>query len=291
MLRAALDLGLHAELLQLGARVGRDLLDQRLPLVAACVDEVGDLAVRAGVQGLEGEVLELPLDLLHAEAVRERGVDLERLGRDAPLLRFGEDPERAHVVQAVGELDEQHADVARHRDDHLADVLGLLVLPRAEVESLELREPVDDARHLGSEALLDVVDGRRRVLDRVVQQRRLERRRVESQVGEDARHRDRMRDEVLARTPSLPLVRGLGEREGARDLARIGLGVVRADLLQHRVDRGTAGRLAAPQSGPRQPAAAARGRLFSLELFPAVHERLLPLRKCKGRTRVREAAQ
>ena len=38
--------------------------------------------------------------------------------------------ERPHVVRAVGELDQDDADVARHREDHLAEVLGLLLLAR-----------------------------------------------------------------------------------------------------------------------------------------------------------------
>ena len=187
VLRATLHLCLHTQLLELGSRLARDLLDQGGALAAPCVDEAHDLAVGAGVQGLEGQVLELPLDLLHAEAMRERRVDLERLGGDAPLLRLGEHTQRAHVVEAVGELDEQHADVAGHRDDHLANVLGLLLLAGVELETVELRESVDDTRHLGAELLLDVVERDLGVFDGVVQQRRLERRRVEPQVGEDAR--------------------------------------------------------------------------------------------------------
>jgi hypothetical protein len=32
-------------------------------------------------------------------------------------------------VQPVGELDDEHPDVTRHRDDHLADRLGLAASP------------------------------------------------------------------------------------------------------------------------------------------------------------------
>jgi hypothetical protein len=39
------------------------------------------------------------------------------------LLPQGGD--RAHVVEPVGELDEDHPQVAGHRDDHLAVVLDL----------------------------------------------------------------------------------------------------------------------------------------------------------------------
>jgi hypothetical protein len=127
------------------------------------------------VQGLEGEVLELPLDLEDPQAMRERRVDLERLGRLRLLLRPGEDPERSHVVQSVGQLDDQHPDVARHRHDHLADVLGLLLLARAVLDLVELRHPVHESGHLVAELSLDDLQAHVGVLDDVVEERRDER--------------------------------------------------------------------------------------------------------------------
>ena len=162
VLRAALDVRLHAELLQLRAERGLHLLEELLPFAAARLHEVGDLAVRARVQRLERQVLELPLQLLDTEAVGERGVDLERLVRVLRPARLGERRERAHVVQAVGELHEQDADVARHRDDHLADVLRLGELAAAELQLVQLGEPVDDPRDLVAELLLDVAEARSR---------------------------------------------------------------------------------------------------------------------------------
>ena len=117
--------------------------------------------------------------------------------------------ERAHVVQAVGELDQQDADVAGHRDDHLADVLGLLLLAAVELDRVELGEAVDDARDLGAELVLELLERDLRVLDRVVQQRGHERRRVQVQVREHVRHGERVLDEVLARDALLALVRAL----------------------------------------------------------------------------------
>src|SRR5256885_1059801 len=80
------------------------------------------------LQVAEGEVLELDLDPLDAEPVGERRVDVESLLRDA-VLRLGLHVlEGPHVVGPVGELDEDDANVLRHRDQHLAEVLGLLLL-------------------------------------------------------------------------------------------------------------------------------------------------------------------
>ena len=87
-----------------------------------------DLGVLARVKGGEGQVLELPADGLDAQAVGQRGVDLQGLLGLLDLLLLAQIAERAHVVQAVGQLDEDHPDVLGHGDDHLADVLRLLLL-------------------------------------------------------------------------------------------------------------------------------------------------------------------
>ncbi|RYE89290.1 MAG: bifunctional (p)ppGpp synthetase/guanosine-3',5'-bis(diphosphate) 3'-pyrophosphohydrolase, partial [Myxococcales bacterium] len=51
--------------------------------------------------------------------------------------------EGPHVVEAVAELDQEHADVARHGHDHLAEVLGLAVGLRDELDLGELGDPID----------------------------------------------------------------------------------------------------------------------------------------------------
>jgi hypothetical protein len=66
-----------------GLEVGLDAVDdlgelgvaRRAPLG----DQADDLVVALGVERREGEVLELPLERVHAEPVRQRREDLERL--------------------------------------------------------------------------------------------------------------------------------------------------------------------------------------------------------------------
>ena len=50
--------------------------------------------------------------------------------------------ERAHVVNAVGELDENHAHVLPHRQQHLAKVFRLFFLPAAEIRPAEFGNAV-----------------------------------------------------------------------------------------------------------------------------------------------------
>ena len=79
--------------------------------------------------------------------------------------------QRAHVVQAVGELDQQHAHVVGDGEQELAEVLGLLGLLRDEVELLDLGQAVDERADLVAEQLVDLLARRLGVLDRVVQHR------------------------------------------------------------------------------------------------------------------------
>ena len=197
--------------------------DVALALLALLRDEALDLLVLARMQRRERQVLELPLDRVDAEAVCDRRVDLQRLARLIELLLLRQRAERAHVVQAIGELDQDDAHVARHRHDHLAVVLGLRLVARGERDLGQLRDAVDEARDLLAEALLDLVERRRRVLDRVVQQRGAERLGVEQHPGADPRDANRVDDELLARAAALVGVVLAGEDERLLDARAVDL--------------------------------------------------------------------
>ena len=74
--------------------------------------------------------------------------------RDPLLLVRRQEAQRAHVVQPVGELDDQHPGVAGHRDDHLADGLGLGGV--AVLDLVQLGHAVDEVGDLGVEVARDV---------------------------------------------------------------------------------------------------------------------------------------
>ena len=206
-----LDLGRPQIALHLVDHAGQELVAGRRPLG----DQPDDLVVDLGVQGREREILELPLDGVHAEAVRQRRVDLQRLPRDPLLLVLTQVAQRAHVVQAVGELDDEDPDVLAHRDDHLADRLGLGGV--AVLDLVELGHAVDELCDLLAEVAGQLLQRVGRVLDRVVQQGRAQRRRRHAELGQDRRHRERMRDVRVAADPLLIAVMVLGDLVGLLD--------------------------------------------------------------------------
>jgi len=166
-----------------------------------------------GVKRREREILELPLQRVDAQTMSQRRVDLQRLARLLHLLLLGHRLDRAHVVQAVGELDQDHPHVGGHRHHHLAVVLRLRLVVGLEGDARQLRHAVDDRRDLLAEALAHLLDRRRRVLDGVVQQRRAQRLCVKAHARADPRHADGMHDEVLARLAPLRGVVLAGEHE------------------------------------------------------------------------------
>jgi hypothetical protein len=114
-------------------------------------------------------------------------------------------------VQAVGELDQHDAHIARHGEQHLAEVLGLRVLGRLEFDAVELGDAVHQLRHRLAEGVGDLVLGDRRVLGYVVQQRRHQRLAIQMPVGQDLGHRKGVRDVRVAGLARLAGVRGLGK--------------------------------------------------------------------------------
>ena len=182
-------------------------------------------------QGAKREVLELVAHALHAHAAGERGIDVERVLGDSGALVLRHELEGAHVVQAVGELDQEHAGVVGDGEQQLAEILGLLGVPGDEVELAELGQAVDQPADLLAEHLVDVLARDRRVLDRVVQHRRHDRRVVDLELGQDRGDLERMGEIGIAGRALLAAMRLHREHIGAIQQILVGARIVAADPL------------------------------------------------------------
>ncbi len=98
-------------------------------------------------------------------------------------------------MQAVGELDQQHADIRRDREQQLAEVLALRGLLGDEVEALELGQAVDQGADLRAEQPADLLQRRLGVLDGVVQDRGHDGGVVEVEIRQDRRDLEGMGEE------------------------------------------------------------------------------------------------
>ena len=98
-----------------------------------------DGAARFRLDLRAGQILQLLAHVLHADASSERRVDLERFLRDAGgrFSSFSMPMQRAHVVQPVDQLHQQHTDVVGHGEHELAEILRLLRARSAKTSSCE----------------------------------------------------------------------------------------------------------------------------------------------------------
>ncbi len=153
------------------AELAPHLLDHVRALAAQIVQASLDGGVGSGSSSLNDRFCSSVLTLVHADAAGQRRVDVHGLARDAlPALLLLDVMQRAHVVQAVGQLHDQHADVAAHCQHQLAEVLRLLGAVRLQLEPCQLGDAVDQAGHCRAEPRLQLRQLQAGVLDRIVQQ-------------------------------------------------------------------------------------------------------------------------
>src|SRR5688572_14836438 len=109
MLGTAVDFGRDARVPEALVQDRENLGDLALALLARAGELIGELVILFRVEIFEGEIFELPLELPDSEAMGERSEDLQGLGGDARAPLGGKPVEGAHVVEAVGELDDHDA--------------------------------------------------------------------------------------------------------------------------------------------------------------------------------------
>jgi hypothetical protein len=102
----------EAIVLEIELQSEADPVDEVAALFGQLLQAARDRGISVRLQHLECQRLHLVHHLVHADPLGERGVDIHRLARDsAALVLIRDMMERAHVVQAVGQLHEKHADV------------------------------------------------------------------------------------------------------------------------------------------------------------------------------------
>ena len=184
-----------------------------------------------GLEIAEGEIFEFAADQAHAEAIGDGGVNIESLAGDALLAVGIEKFERAHIVEAVGELDHDDADVIDHGEQHFADVFGLASFGGEQIETADLGGAFDEAGDVGAEYFGDRGERNFGVFDDVVEQSGAERDDVELHVREEVRNFDGMREERLAGKAGLRFVLLGGEIVGAAEKVEVVAGTIAADFV------------------------------------------------------------
>ena len=80
--------------------------------------------------------------MIYAEAVCNRGINFDRFPRNARLLFAGHCIECLHVVQAVGEFNENNPDVLDHGEHHFTEALSLRFNAAVKTNLIEFADTV-----------------------------------------------------------------------------------------------------------------------------------------------------
>ena len=176
----------------------------------------GDFPERLRLQQLEGQIFEFPLEATDPEPVGQGGINLPGLSGDALLLLPFQRPQRAHVVQTVGQLHEHHPDVAGHRQEHFAQVFCLGLGAIGEVETPQLGDPLHERPHLRAKMLLQLISGEVGVFHHIVEKARGNHRRTGTDIPQKIGHRHGVNDVGVAAGTELTFVELEGEIESGR---------------------------------------------------------------------------
>ncbi len=137
-----------------------------------------DIGIGLGLLVAQPDVLQLGLDAVETQTVRQRNKDEHSLGEDLVPLVLRHMLNGAAVVQAVGQLDEHHAHVVIEGEEDALEVFGLKTL-LGNVRSvglllgiqhvLDLGKAVYQRGNLVSKVVPDVFHGIVRVFHHIVQ--------------------------------------------------------------------------------------------------------------------------
>ena len=240
-LDAAFHLGRYPCFFQFVAQSLFNSRQELLALFAAGLDCVVHLLVGQRIEIAESQIFELAANLSHAQAVGYGPINFQSFLGDFLLAFWRKMFQRSHVVQPVGKLNQDDANVVDHSQHHFAQILSLLFLSRSKVNLADLGDSLNDMRDLLAEFLADVNNRDRRIFDRVVQQSGRDRHRIHLHFREDLRNSERMDQVRLARGAKLPGMIFLGIFVGFAHQFQIIAGAV-----------GTHGAQQFPELGDRQ---------------------------------------
>ena len=264
MLLAAIHLCADAGFRQGGLDGFENLADALATIAARGLDRFRDHREAVRIQVRQAQVLQFPINLIETKTMRDRRMDVEGLARDAPPLRALQRRQRTHVVQSIRQLDQHDAHIARHRQQHLAEILGLRVFLALEFDFVELGNTIHKFGDGGAESCGDMRLGDSGVLDNIMQQCGQKGLHIELPGRANRRHGQRMGDVFLAAGTHLAQMRRLAERERLDDPINIGWLQVGRQAGGERIElRRLGGHLTRPVGDTRRRQAHARLRCFN----------------------------
>ena len=197
------------------------------------VEPVIDLVVNVGAHVFEAQVFQVALHHVQAQAVGQGRVDVHGFLGNALLLVAFLKVERAHVVQAVGQLDHKNPHVVAHGQDHFADVLCLGFFLVFKSDLADLGDAVHNVGYFFAKIFVQLFNGGLGVFHRIVQQPGRDGGLVKTHLSQNAGHSQRVGKVRFARKAGLPRVGGGRKHIRLLDEFQIGIGIAGRNLIEN----------------------------------------------------------
>ena len=162
--------------------------------------------IAARMQGFERQILQFAVHMVQPEPVGNRRVHFQRFGGDAHAAALAFRAQRPHIVQPVGQLDNDDAHVFGHSQNQLAETFGLLLGFVVVFQVFQFGQPV---HHFGdgvAELFRHFAFGNVRVFQHIVHQPGAQCLNVHVPFGQFGGHGDGVGDIRFAAFARLPVV-------------------------------------------------------------------------------------
>ena len=194
-----------AALVQLSINGLFDAVEHFFQLRTLTLQTIHNFLVSDRIEIFQRQILQLPFDALHAQAVCNRRINLHGLQRLGALFFHLHVLHGAHIVQAVCQFNQNDADILRHRNQHLAQIFDLLLFLGI-VQPAQSCDAIDQISDRFAELLLNLVIPKCGVLNAIMQQTCTNRIGIQSHLYNDFRNRDRMNNIWITIFPLLSIV-------------------------------------------------------------------------------------
>ncbi len=211
MLGASCDLNLHSIISKsLGQHLAQ-IFDIDFTFGTRQIDSFHQITVDVRLDVLQRQVFQFPFDLRHSESMRQRRINIARFGCNDDLLLVRQVFQRAHIVQPVGEFDQDHANIIRHRNQHFAEIISLVFGPAFHLIMPELGHAVYESSDFRRKLARQLVNADVAVFYDIVQQPGCYGIAVQMLFRQNVRYVQAVLDVRLAGSALLPLVRPVGK--------------------------------------------------------------------------------
>ena len=199
----------NAAFIELGADCLFDALEHFLMLTALAFQTVYNFLVANRIQTLQGKILQLPFDLLHAQSVGNRCINLHGFQRFGALLLHSHKLNRPHIVQTIRQLNQDDTDILCHGNQHFAEILHLFLLLGI-VQLSQTGDTIHQVSNRFAELFRNLVILEVGILHTVMQQSGTDGIRIQTHFNNNSRYRNRVDDIRVTIFAFLTRMRGIG---------------------------------------------------------------------------------